>query len=219
MRYPPRYSNGWAEFWSEPMKPLVNKLNHAHWLRISYHDYSVLGLSSQQCSGIPEKLLCLFSSILVHYKNFSRQSLIKVPNQSSTHMTFSHKIQAKTFTRPDMSFYARQVTLMCQTKESNKHAPGWVVIYISVHSVLVYTLAFINVLLVLALNFMVHKSSYCKCSLAWCQGRIFLLFTIWTHPLQMREYPLQYAGTGRNKKSHYNKVHTHIRLCLSGNCV
>ena len=28
--YPPRYSNGWAEFWSEPMKPLVNKLNHAH---------------------------------------------------------------------------------------------------------------------------------------------------------------------------------------------
>ena len=35
MRYPPRYSNGWAEFWSEPMKPLVNKLNHAHWLRIS----------------------------------------------------------------------------------------------------------------------------------------------------------------------------------------
>ena len=22
--------NGWAEFWSEPMKPLVNKLNHAH---------------------------------------------------------------------------------------------------------------------------------------------------------------------------------------------
>ena len=34
-RYPPRYSNGWAEFWSDPMKPLVNNLNHAHWLRIS----------------------------------------------------------------------------------------------------------------------------------------------------------------------------------------
>ena len=29
-RYPPRFSNGWAEFWSEPMKLLVNKLNHAH---------------------------------------------------------------------------------------------------------------------------------------------------------------------------------------------
>ena len=36
-RYPPRYSNGWAEFWLEPMKPLVNKLNHAHWLRIWYN--------------------------------------------------------------------------------------------------------------------------------------------------------------------------------------
>ena len=28
--YPPRYSNGWAEFWSEPMKLLVDKLNHTH---------------------------------------------------------------------------------------------------------------------------------------------------------------------------------------------
>ena len=34
-RYPPRCINGWAEFWSEPMKILVDKLNHAHWLRIS----------------------------------------------------------------------------------------------------------------------------------------------------------------------------------------
>ena len=33
-RYPPRYSNGWVEFWSEPMKLFVDKLNHAHWLRI-----------------------------------------------------------------------------------------------------------------------------------------------------------------------------------------
>ena len=33
-----------------------------------------------------------------------------------------------------------------------------------------------------------HKSSYCKCSLAWCQARTFLLFKIWTHPFQMREY-------------------------------
>ena len=71
--------------------------------------------------------------------------------------------------------------------------------------ILIYTLAFSNVLLVLALNFMVHKSSCCKCSLAWCQVRTFLLFTIWTHPLQMREYPLRYAGTDRIKKSHYSK--------------
>ena len=55
---------------------------------------------------------------------------------------------------------------MCQTKESNKRAPGRVVVYIKVHLVLIYTLAFSNVLLVLALNFMVHKSSCCKCSLA-----------------------------------------------------
>ena len=86
--------------------------------------------------------------------------------------------------------------------ESNKRAPVRAVI---VHLVSIYTLAFSNVLLVLALNFMVHKSSYCKCSLAWCQVRPFLLFTILTHPLQMKDYPLRYAGTDRIKKSHYNK--------------
>ena len=43
---------------------------------------------------------------------------------------------------------------MCQGMESNRRAPGRVVI---VHLVLIYTLAFSNVLLVLALNFMVHK--------------------------------------------------------------
>ena len=34
-------------------------------------------------------------------------------------------------------------------------------------------------------------------------SEIFLLFMIWTHPLQMREYPLQYASTDKNKKPHY----------------
>ena len=48
---------------------------------LSYHGYSVSGSSNQQCGGIPLKRLCLFSSILVHHKNFSRQSVIKVPNQ------------------------------------------------------------------------------------------------------------------------------------------
>ena len=99
------------------------------------------------------------------------------------------------------------ITLMHQTKESNKRALGRVVIYISVHLVPMYTLTFSNVLLVLALNLIVHKSSYFKCSLLWCQARTFLLFTIWTHPLQMREYLLQYASTDKNKKSHY-KCHT-----------
>ena len=37
MRYPSWFSNGWAEFWPEPMKFLVDMLNHAHWLRISNH--------------------------------------------------------------------------------------------------------------------------------------------------------------------------------------
>ena len=37
---------------------------------------------------------------------------------------------------------------MRQTKESNKRAPGRVVIYISVRLVLIYTLIFSNVLLV-----------------------------------------------------------------------
>ena len=70
---------------------------------LSYHDYSVSGSSGQQCSGIPLKLLYLFSSILVHHK----KHFCKVPNQYRSHMTFSNKIQAKTLTWPDMSFYAR----------------------------------------------------------------------------------------------------------------
>ena len=67
---------------------------------------------------------------------------------------------------------------MRQTKESNKRAPGRVVIYILVHLVSSCTLTFSNVLLVLALNLIVHKSSYCKCSLAWCQARPF--FYLWS---------------------------------------
>ena len=106
---------------------------------------------------------------------------------------------------------------MHQTKESNKRAPGRVVIHISVHLVLIYTLTFSNVLLVLALNLTVHKPSYCKCSSAWCQSRTFFLFTIWTHPLQMREHLLQYASTDKNKKSHYNNISysgaLHAREC------
>ena len=37
-----------------------------------------------------------------------------------------------------------------------------------------------------------------------CQVRPFLIFTLWTHPLQMREYPLQYAVTNRIKHTHFN---------------
>ena len=45
---------------------------------LSYHNYSVSGSSSQKCSGIPLKLLCLFSSILVHQKNFLVKYLISI---------------------------------------------------------------------------------------------------------------------------------------------
>ena len=45
---------------------------------------------------------------------------------------------------------------MRQTKESNKRASGRAVIYITLHLVLIYTLTFSNVLLLLALKFMLH---------------------------------------------------------------
>ena len=45
---------------------------------LSYHDYSVSGSSSQQCSGIPLKLSCLFLTILVHHKNFFVKYLISI---------------------------------------------------------------------------------------------------------------------------------------------
>ena len=79
--------------------------------------------------------------------------------------------------------------------------------YISVHLTLglIYTLAVIDISLVLAFKFILHKSGYCKCSLARCQVRTFLVFTLWTHPLQIREYPLRYAGTERNKKQNKTK--------------
>ena len=43
MHYPSRSSNRWAEFWTEPVKFLVDMLSHAHWLRIrvtSNNNYS-----------------------------------------------------------------------------------------------------------------------------------------------------------------------------------
>ena len=44
---------------------------------LSYHDNSVSVSSTLQCSGIPLKLLCLFSSLLFPHKNLFCQ----VPNQ------------------------------------------------------------------------------------------------------------------------------------------
>ena len=64
-------------------------------------------IPSQQCGGIPLKVLCLFSSILVHHKKTFRDSQLLKYLINKELMTFSNKIQAKTFTWPDMSFYAR----------------------------------------------------------------------------------------------------------------
>ena len=86
---------------------------------------------------------------------------------------------------------------MRQTKESNKRAPGRVVIYISVH---------LASILVLTLNLIVHKPSYCKCSLAWCQARTFLLFTIWTHPSKWGNTRSNMQVLTKMKKTHYKFV-------------
>ena len=66
-------------FWEEDQVILENQYKLYRMTSLSYQGYSVSVSSSQQCGGTPLKLLCLFSSILVHYTNFSRQSLIKVP--------------------------------------------------------------------------------------------------------------------------------------------
>ena len=60
-RYPPRYSNGWAEFWSEPMKLLVDKLNHAHWLRIKA--YSLISYRGHSENVQSLNLLHLFVAL------------------------------------------------------------------------------------------------------------------------------------------------------------
>ena len=64
---------------------------------LSYHEYSVSTWLQGHPLKIPLKILRLFPSIHVLYKNFSRQSVIKVSNQYRTRMTFNHKIQAKIF--------------------------------------------------------------------------------------------------------------------------
>ena len=72
---------------------------------LSYHGYSVSETSIQRCSGILLKLLCLFSSFLFHYKIFTWYWIINHLINVKL-ITSSHKIQAKTFTWPNMSFHA-----------------------------------------------------------------------------------------------------------------
>ena len=49
-------------------------------------------------------LLHSFAPVLVHYKTFTRYSIIKVPNQCRTHNFQSQNTQAKTLTWPNRGF-------------------------------------------------------------------------------------------------------------------
>ena len=93
-------------FWEE--EDLSRKINTSF---TEWHHHHIMVIlvsesSSQQCSGLLLKLLCLFSSILVHYKAFTMYLIIKYQINVKL-ITSSHKIQTKTFTWPNMSFYAR----------------------------------------------------------------------------------------------------------------
>ena len=84
-----------------------------------------------------------------------------------------------------------------------------------------------NVLMVLASNFMVHKSSYCKCSLVWCQARTFLLFAIlrgveWVHdlflfPLVLGKMKLPHAKIGSFLCSLANLLQKNVIFFFFGN--
>ena len=154
-----------------------------------WHHYHILSIQFQShpansAVAYLKNFYVCFHQFLFITKTFRGSRLFKYLINIEL-MTFSDKIQAKQSKGIEQAF-------SCSSCD----------IHISPFSIiLIYTLAFSNVLLVLALNFIVHKLSYCKCSLAWCQVRTFLSFTIWTHPLQMREYPLRYSGTDRNKKN------------------
>ena len=105
-----------------------------------------------QCD-IPLKLSCLFSSILVHYITTFRDSrLLKYLINKEIIWLSVTRYKPKLSHGLTCHFMIDSLHWCAKTKELNKHAPGRVVIYISVHLVSIYTLTFSNVLLVLALN-------------------------------------------------------------------
>ena len=140
---------------------------------LSYHDCSVSGPSSQQCHGIPLKGSCLFSSILIITKTFRGSRLLKYLININ-----SYDFQSQ---NTSQNFHMAWHFILCSIgyidvpNKGIEQACSWTSCdkHISPFSNNC-TLAFSNVLLVLALNFMVHRPSYCKCSLAWCQVRTFL---------------------------------------------
>ena len=95
--YPPRYSNGWAEFWSEPMKLLVNKLNHAHWLRMSNRSQCVHMFLNRMHHPMsyPIRLNCQSKSVLDWVFIFSIYNTLAFPWNITIHFGLfkcKHKI-------------------------------------------------------------------------------------------------------------------------------
>ena len=72
---------------------------------LSYHDFSFRVIQSTLQWHTFKTFMFVFMNFLFITTAFQGSQLL--PNQYRTHMTFSHKIQAKIFTWPDMSFYAR----------------------------------------------------------------------------------------------------------------
>ena len=75
---------------------------------ISYHIMTIQfrGHPANRAVAYLKKTFMLVFINSCPLQKLSRQLLIRVPDQSRTHVAFSHKVQAKTFTWPDMSFYA-----------------------------------------------------------------------------------------------------------------
>ena len=81
-------------------------------------------------------------------------------------LTFSHKIQTKIFTWPNMLFLC-SIGYIDAPNKGIEQACSWAscYIYISPFSIIYTKPLKSNVLLVLVLNCMMHKSSYCKRSI------------------------------------------------------
>ena len=145
-------------FWEEDDLP--REVNTSFTERHHYHIMTI----QFQCHQANSAVAYLYNfyvcshQFLIHYKMFRGTRSIKVPNQNRT-----HTLQPQSTSQ---NFHMAWHVILCSigynnvpNKEIDKRAPGRVVIYISVHLVSIYTLTFRNVLLVVALYFMVHESS------------------------------------------------------------
>ena len=100
----------------------------------------ILFLIFASCEPL-KNFLCLFSSILVITKTFRGNRLLKYLINLELIWLSATKYKPNFHMAWHGMLFSIVLPLMCQTKDSNKRAPGRVVIYISVHLVLIYTLA------------------------------------------------------------------------------